>query len=131
MLTNLSNGFFDSLSNNVIVPIRQNLTRHCSHPNLDSGKFSRCQTIDDSTNLRQMGPLFDVIGINWAFSFVCFDARPYFRRRSNAFEGMAVASFLGVSSGVYIWKPFFEEMKMNRLERERREREEAAGSNHS
>ena len=70
-------------------------------------------------------------GINSAFSFVCFDVRPYFRRRSNAFEGMAVASFLGVSSGVYIWKPFFEEMKMNRLERERREREEAGETNPS
>jgi len=78
-----------------------------------------------------MGPLFDVVGINSGFPFVCFDTRPYFRRRSNAFEGMAVASFLGVSSGVYIWKPFFEEMKMNRLERERREREEAGGSNPS
>lgn len=115
----------------MLVPIRQNLTRHCSNPNLNSGALSRYQTIDDATNLRRMGPLFDVVGINSGFPFVCFDTRPYFRRRSNAFEGMAVASFLGVSSGVYIWKPFFEEMKMNRLERERREREEAGGSNPS
>lgn len=53
----------------------------------------------------------------------CF--RPYFRRRSNALEGMVVASFLGVGSGIYIWKPFFEEMERNRITRERRELEQA------
>lgn len=61
----------------------------------------------------------------------CVDpySRPYFRRRSNALEGMAVASFLGVTSGVYIWRPFFQEMEINRLNRERRELEESTRSN--
>ena len=39
-------------------------------------------------------------------------------------EGMVVASFLGVGSGIYIWKPFFEEMERNRITRERRELEQ-------
>jgi len=66
--------------------------------------------------------------INWVKRILGFG--PYFRRRSNAFEGMAIASFLGVSSGYYIWKPFFQEMEINRLNRERRELEEAGKSNH-
>jgi len=46
---------------------------------------------------------------------------PYFRRRSNHFEGLAVASFLGVASGIYIWKPVIDEMASNQAERQRRE----------
>jgi hypothetical protein len=70
------------------------------------------------------------VGIHEPFLFDLRGLRPYFRRRSNAFEGMAIASFLGVSSGYYIWKPFFQEMEINRLNRERRELEEAGRSNH-
>jgi len=66
-------------------------------------------------------------GINWFKRVLGFG--PYFRRRSNALEGMAVASFLGVTSGVYIWRPFFQEMEINRLNRERRELEESTRSN--
>mmetsp|Transcript_6719 Transcript_6719/g.13860 ORF Transcript_6719/g.13860 Transcript_6719/m.13860 type:complete len:115 (-) Transcript_6719:1418-1762(-) len=56
-----------------------------------------------------------------------FRSRPYFRRRSNALEGMMVASFLGISSGIYIWKPVFDEMEINRVNRERRELEQGGG----
>jgi hypothetical protein len=62
------------------------------------------------------------------FSFTLF-RRPYFRRRSNALEGMAVASFIGVTSGIYIWKPVLEEMQQNRVERERQEAVEGVVSN--
>ena len=62
------------------------------------------------------------------FSFILF-CRPYFRRRSNALEGMAVASFIGVTSGIYIWKPVLEEMQQNRVERERLEAVEGSVSN--
>jgi len=41
---------------------------------------------------------------------------------------MAVASFIGVASGIYIWKPILEEMEINRLNRERREANEKHGS---
>lgn len=55
-----------------------------------------------------------------------FVNRPYFKRRSGAdFEGMFVASVVGVVSGVYIFKPLAEEMEVNRMERERREALEA------
>lgn len=69
----------------------------------------------------------DIIGV--ALDRFC--CRPYFRRRSNALEGMVVASFLGVGSGIYIWKPFFEEMERNRIDRERRELEQANRQNKS
>lgn len=62
-----------------------------------------------------------------ALVFGCFRSRPYFRRRSNALEGMFVASFLGVGSGIYIWKPVFDEMETNRVNRERRELEQGGG----
>lgn len=66
-------------------------------------------------------------GISWFKRVLGFG--PYFRRRSNALEGMAVASFLGVSSGIYIWKPVFEEMDLNRVNREERELKEGGISN--
>ena len=50
--------------------------------------------------------------------------RPYFRRRAGNLEGLALAAFLGVASGYYIFQPFFEEMDANRR---RREALEAAG----
>jgi flagellar motor component MotA len=34
---------------------------------------------------------------------------------------MFVASFVGVCSGIYIWKPFFAEMAANQAERKRQE----------
>lgn len=43
---------------------------------------------------------------------------------------MLVASFLGVSSGIYIWKPVFEEMEINRVNRERAELEQGGGRNY-
>ena len=46
---------------------------------------------------------------------------PYFKRRSNAFEGMFVASFVGVCSGVYIFKPLLDEIAANQAERKRQE----------
>jgi len=46
---------------------------------------------------------------------------PYFKRRSNAFEGMFVASFIGVISGVYIFKPLLDEIAANQAERKRQE----------
>ena len=55
------------------------------------------------------------------FRFYC---RPYFRRRAGNLEGLALAAFLGVASGYYIFQPFFEEMDANRR---RREALEAAG----
>jgi len=64
-------------------------------------------------------------GIGWFKRVLGFG--PYFRRRSNAIEGMLVASFLGVSSGIYIWKPVFDEMEINRVNRERRELEQSGG----
>mmetsp|Transcript_26159 Transcript_26159/g.48796 ORF Transcript_26159/g.48796 Transcript_26159/m.48796 type:complete len:84 (-) Transcript_26159:1383-1634(-) len=51
---------------------------------------------------------------------------PYFRRRSGALEGMFVASFVGVCSGVYIFKPLLDEIAANQAERKRREALEAA-----
>jgi hypothetical protein len=42
---------------------------------------------------------------------------------------MAVASFIGVTSGIYIWKPVLEEMQQNRVERERQEAVEGSVSN--
>ena len=53
---------------------------------------------------------------------------PYFRRRSGDLEGIAVASFVGVISGVYIFKPLLDEMEVNRAEREKREAMEAAAT---
>jgi len=64
-------------------------------------------------------------GINWFKRVLGFG--PYFRRRSNALEGMIVASFLGITSGIYIWKPVFDEMETNRVNRERRELEQGGG----
>ena len=58
-----------------------------------------------------------VLKLNIFLKIISFH-RAQFRRRSNALEGMAVASFLGISSGIYIWKPFFEEMQANRIQRE-------------
>jgi hypothetical protein len=83
----------------------------------------------DITTRRQINPSIDFVGMNEPSLFGCFRLRPYFRRRSNALEGIAVASFLGVSSGLYIWKPIFQEMEINRVERERRELEEGGGLN--
>ncbi len=40
---------------------------------------------------------------------------------------MIVASFLGITSGIYIWKPVFDEMETNRVNRERRELEQGGG----
>eukprot|EP00980_Cylindrotheca_fusiformis_P004504 scaffold961_cov122-Cylindrotheca_fusiformis.AAC.12 len=54
--------------------------------------------------------------------------RPYFRRRSGDLEGLFVASFVGVVSGVYIFQPLLAEMAVNRAERERREALEAAAA---
>lgn len=56
---------------------------------------------------------------------------PYFRRRSNALEGMFVASFVGVCSGIYIFKPLLDEIAANQAERKRREALEAASSSES
>ena len=95
-------------------------------------KILNCATVFppcvESTR-RQINPSIDTVGTNEPSQFGCFRLRPYFRRRSNALEGMAVASFLGVSSGLYIWKPIFQEMEINRVERERRELEEGGGLN--
>lgn len=44
-------------------------------------------------------------------------------------EGLAVASFVGVTGGFYIWKPFFAEMDSNRIERERQEAMDANANN--
>lgn len=44
------------------------------------------------------------------------------------FEGIAVASFVGVASGVYIFQPLFEEMAANRIAREANEALEAGGN---
>jgi hypothetical protein len=55
----------------------------------------------------------------------CFFS-PYFRPRSNALEGMFVASFVGVCSGYYIFKPLLDEIAANQAERKRREALEAA-----
>eukprot|EP00526_Cylindrotheca_closterium_P025325 CAMPEP_0113646580 /NCGR_PEP_ID=MMETSP0017_2-20120614/24617_1 /TAXON_ID=2856 /ORGANISM="Cylindrotheca closterium" /LENGTH=70 /DNA_ID=CAMNT_0000558507 /DNA_START=56 /DNA_END=264 /DNA_ORIENTATION=+ /assembly_acc=CAM_ASM_000147 len=62
--------------------------------------------------------------INWFKRVLGFG--PYFRRRSGDLEGIAVASFVGVVSGVYIFKPLLDEMAINRAEREKREAMEAA-----
>jgi hypothetical protein len=62
----------------------------------------------------------------FSFDLVCI--RPYFRRRSGDLEGIFVASFVGVVSGIYIFKPLLEEMAVNRSERERREALEAAAA---
>ncbi|CAJ1958628.1 unnamed protein product [Cylindrotheca closterium] len=64
--------------------------------------------------------------INWFKRVLGFG--PYFRRRSGDFEGIAVASFVGVTSGVYIFKPIAQEMEINRIEREKREAMEAAAA---
>ncbi|VEU37346.1 unnamed protein product [Pseudo-nitzschia multistriata] len=61
-----------------------------------------------------------VSAVNWFKRVLGFG--PYFRRRSNGLEGMIVASFLGVTSGIYIWKPILEEMEINRARRELEER---------
>jgi len=66
-------------------------------------------------------------GISWFKRVLGFG--PYFRRRSNALEGMAVASFLGVTSGIYIWKPIIEEMQVNRANRELEERNASSEDN--
>ncbi|KAG7371092.1 hypothetical protein IV203_019662 [Nitzschia inconspicua] len=50
---------------------------------------------------------------------------PYFRPRSNALEGMFVASIVGVCSGYYIFKPLLDEIAANQAERKRREAIEA------
>jgi hypothetical protein len=52
--------------------------------------------------------------------------RPYFKRRSGAFEGIFVASAVGVISGVYIFKPLLDEIAVNQAERKRGEALEAA-----
>jgi len=65
--------------------------------------------------------------INWIKRVLGFG--PYFRRRSLGMEGLAVASFVGVTGGFYIWKPFFAEMDSNRIERERQEAMDAANNN--
>ena len=44
------------------------------------------------------------------------------------FEGIAVASFVGVASGVYIFRPLFQEMDANRSAREANEALEAGGN---
>lgn len=54
--------------------------------------------------------------------------RPYFRRRSGAFEGMFVASSVGVVSGVYIFKPLLDEIAANQKARKEREALEAAAN---
>jgi len=61
---------------------------------------------------------------NWLLRVLGFG--PYFRRRSGALEGMFVASFVGVCSGVYIFKPLLDEIAANQAERKRREALEAA-----
>jgi hypothetical protein len=43
-------------------------------------------------------------------------------------EGIAVASFVGVASGVYIFQPLFEEMAANKTAREANEALEAGGN---
>jgi hypothetical protein len=53
---------------------------------------------------------------------------PYFRPRSNAMEGLFVASFVGVCSGYYIFKPLFEEIAANQAERKRSEALEVSRS---
>ena len=59
------------------------------------------------------------------FRFYC---RPYFRRRAGNLEGLALAAFLGVASGYYIFQPFFEEMDANRRRREALEAAEATAT---
>ena len=54
--------------------------------------------------------------------------RPYFRPRSNALEGMFVASFVGVCSGYYIFKPLLDEIAANQAARKQREALEAAAA---
>lgn len=63
---------------------------------------------------------------NWLLRFLGFG--PYFRRRSGAFEGMFVASSVGVVSGVYIFKPLLDEIAANQKARKEREALEAAAS---
>eukprot|EP00934_Nitzschia_sp_Nitz4_P002500 Nitzschia sp. Nitz4//scaffold31_size150131//55715//56096//NITZ4_002823-RA/size150131-augustus-gene-0.16-mRNA-1//-1//CDS//3329547644//2490//frame0 len=63
---------------------------------------------------------------NWFLRVLGFG--PYFRRRSGDLEGMFVASTIGAISGVYIFKPLFDEMEENRKAREAREAAEAAAS---
>jgi hypothetical protein len=43
-------------------------------------------------------------------------------------EGIAVASFVGVASGVYIFQPLFQEMAANKTAREANEALEAGGN---
>ena len=68
---------------------------------------------------------------SFASFFPCFfyslfaSLSPTLRRREGALEGIAVAAFVGVVSGFYIYQPLFIEMNANR---QRREREEAAAA---
>mmetsp|Transcript_20734 Transcript_20734/g.57623 ORF Transcript_20734/g.57623 Transcript_20734/m.57623 type:complete len:83 (+) Transcript_20734:195-443(+) len=53
---------------------------------------------------------------------------PYFRSRSGSFEGIFVASVVGVVSGYYIFDPLLREIAANRKEREAIEQASANNS---
>jgi hypothetical protein len=104
------------------------LDRICSSDSWALGEFNSsvlliCTARLPSTKIHDKQFPISVISI----AFVLFHS-PYFRRRSGALEGIFVASFVGVVSGVYIFKPLLDEMAANQKARKEREALESAAT---